>query len=693
MDILLEKLKETGERMDFNYVPTTCPYCGCGCGLNLVVQEGKLVGVEPWKRHPVNEGKLCPKGLACDEFVHSPDRLTVPLIKKDGKFVESTWEEALTLVASKLKATQDQYGPNSVAFLASARTTNEENYLMNKLARTGFHTNYLDHCARLCHGPTVSGLAKSFGSGAMTNSIADIVEANCIFIIGSNTMEQHPLIGRSVIRAKEKGAKIIVADPRFSTTAKLADIYVPFKPGTDVALLNSMMYWIIKEGKEDKEFIAERTKGFEELKATVENYADVQDITYVPPELVKEIAMAYADADATALIYSMGITQHTTGTDNVLSTSNIAMLTGNIGRPGTGVNPLRGQTNVQGACDMGALPVVYSGYQSVAVDAARQKMEKFWGVTDLPAVGGLTVTEMLGAAGDEIKNLYIVGENPMMSDPDLTHTAECLKKFDFLVVQDIFLTETGELADVVLPGACWAEKEGTFTSTERRVNRVRKAVEPPGEAKTDWEIICALANKLEIPGFNFESAEQIFEEVRQCTPSYAGMTYARLEKPEALHWPCPTEEHPGTPIMHTAKFSAPDGLGTFFGIEWRPPAEVTDADYPFILTTGRILFHYHTGTMTRRSPTLNAEVTTGYVEISPEDAAELGIAKGDMVKVRTRRGEVTTPAKVTKDIPKGILFMPFHFKEAPANMLTNTALDIPSKMPELKVCAAAVEAA
>ncbi len=678
--------------MKFNYVPTICPYCGCGCGLNLVVQDGKLVGVAPWKRYPVNNGKLCPRGLACDEFVHSEERLTVPLIKKDGAFVESTWDEALTLVASKLKATQEQYGPNSVAFLASARVTNEENYLMNKLARAGFHTNYLDHCARLYHGPTLSGLARSLGSGAMTNSIADIAQSDCIFVIGSNTMEQQPLIGRSIIRAKEKGAKIIVADPRFSTTAKLADIYVPFRPGTDVALINSMMYWILEEGKEDKEFIAERTKGFDELKEVVKNYADVQEITTVPPDLVKEIAMAYADADATALIYSMGITQHTTGTDNVLSTSNLAMLTGNIGRPGTGVNPLRGQNNAQGACDMGALPVVYSGYQSVVVDAARQKMEAFWGVKDLPAAGGLTVTEMVEAAGDEVKNMYIVGENPMMSDPDLTHVAECLKKLEFLVVQDIFLTETAELADVVLPGACWAEKEGTFTSTERRVNRVRKAVEPPGEAKADWEITMALANKLEIPGFYFESAEQIFEEVRQCTPQYAGMTYARLEKPEALHWPCPTEEHPGTPILHTAKFSAPDGLGTFVGVEWKPPAEVTDEDYPFILTTGGILFHHDTGTMTRRSPTLNAEVPTGYVEINPEDAAELGIAKGDMVKVRTRRGEVTTPAKVTQDIPKGIIFVPLHFKEAAANVLTNSALDPAAKMPELKVCAAALEA-
>jgi formate dehydrogenase major subunit len=682
-----------GETMNFNYVPTTCPYCGCGCGLNLVVQDGKIAGVETWKRHPVSEGKLCPKGHACAEFVHSEDRLTVPLIKKDGKFVESTWDEALALVASKFKATQDTYGPNSVAFLASARITNEENYLMNKLARAGFHTNYLDHCARLCHGPTVSGLARSFGSGAMTNSIADIRQADCIFIIGSNTMEQHPLIGRSVIIAKEKGAKIIVADPRLSTTAKLADTYVQFKPGTDVALMNSMMYWILDAGKEDKEFIAGRTKGFDELKEVVKKYADAQDITNVPTELVKEIAMDYASADAAALIYSMGITQHITGTDNVLSTSNLAMLTGNIGRPGTGVNPLRGQNNVQGACDMGALPVVYTGYQSVAVDAARQKMEEFWGVKDLPAAGGLTVTELLGAAGDEVKNMYIVGENPMLSDPDITHVAECLKKLDFLVVQDIFLTETAELADVVLPGACWAEKEGTFTSTERRVQRVRKAVEPPGEAKADWEITMALANKLGIPGFNYESAEQIFEEVRQCTPQYAGMTYARLDKPEALSWPCPTEEHPGTPILHAAKFTAPDGLGTFVGVEWKPPAEVTDSDYPFILTTGRILFHYHTGTMTRRSPTLNNEVPTGYVEISPEDAAELGVAKGDSVKVRTRRGEVTTLAKITKDVPKGVLFMPFHFKEAAANMLTNTALDPAAKMPELKVCAAAVEAA
>ncbi|MGZ4883319.1 MAG: formate dehydrogenase subunit alpha [Halobacteriota archaeon] len=679
--------------MNFEYVPTICPYCGCGCGLNLVVQDGKLTGVEPWKRHPVNEGKLCPKGLVCDEFVHSEDRLTKPLIKKDGAFVESTWEEALDLVASKFKATQEANGPNSVAFLSSARTTNEENYLMNKLARVGFKTNYLDHCARLCHGPTVSGLAKSFGSGAMTNSILDIDKADCIFIIGSNTMEQHPLIGRRVVMAKEKGATIIVADPRYSTTAKLADIYMPFKSGTDVALMNSMMYWIIDADKHDKEFIEARTKGFDELKETVKNYADVEDITTTPTELVKKVALTYASAENAALIYSMGITQHTTGTDNVLSTSNLAMLTGNIGKPGTGVNPLRGQNNVQGACDMGALPVVYSGYQSVAVDAMRQKMEDLWGVEGLPSALGKTVVEMMNAAGDEIKNMYIVGENPMLSDPDINHVREALQKLDFLVVQDIFLTETAELADVVLPGGCWAEKDGTFTNTERRVQRIRKAVEPPGEAKADWEIITNLANKLGVPGFNYQSAEDIMEEVRKATPQYAGITYARLDKPEALHWPCPTEEHPGTPILHTQKFTSPDGLGTLFGIEWKPPNEVPDAEYPYILSTGRILFHYHTGTMTRRSPTLNAEVPTGYVEVNPEDAKALGVAKGDKVKVRSRRGEVETLARVTEDIPKGMLFMPFHFKEGAANMLTNPALDPAAKMPEFKVCAAVIEKA
>jgi len=679
--------------MELKYVPTICPYCGVGCGLNLVVRDRRLVGVEPWKRHPVNEGKLCPKGLACNQFVHSADRLTTPLIKKSGKFAEVTWEEALGLVAAKLKATHETYGPNSVAFQVSCRVSNEEAYLMSKLARVGFKTNSIDNCARVCHGPSVTGLALSFGSGAATNPLADCMNADCIFVIGSNAMEAHPLAGRRLIMAKERGAKVIVADPRYTMTAKQADIYVRFYPSAIIPLVNSMMYHIIKEGKEDKEFIETRTKGFQELKTTVTKYADVEDITGVPTEAVKEVALLYAEANNAAIVYCLGVTESRTGTDNVRSLGNLALLTGNVGRPGVGVNPLRGQNNVQGACDMGAYPNVYSGYQAVDVEENRCKMEKAWGVEGLPSTPGLTLTEHIDAAGGKIKSMFILGENPMLSFPDITHVRASLQRLDFLVVQDIFLTETAELADVVLPAACWAEKDGTFTNAERRVQRIRKAVDPPGEARADWEIITALARELSVPGFDFSDVEDVFNDMARITPQYGGITYARLEKPEGLVWPCPTEGHPGTPILHVGAFSSPDGLGTFFPIDYVPPAELPDEEYPFVLMTGRILFHYHTGTMTRRSPTLNAEVPAGYVEINPDDAAALGIQKGDSVRVKSRRGEVETVAFVTKDIPKGVVSMPFHFKECPANRLTNTARDPLSKMPELKFCAVAVEPA
>ncbi|HYA85636.1 MAG TPA: formate dehydrogenase subunit alpha [Nitrospirota bacterium] len=679
--------------MELKYVPTICPYCGVGCGLNLVVRDRRLVGVEPWKRHPVNEGKLCPKGLACNQFVHSADRLTTPLIKKSGKFAEVTWEEALGLVAAKLKATHETYGPNSVAFQVSCRVSNEEAYLMSKLARVGFKTNSIDNCARVCHGPSVTGLALSFGSGAATNPLADCMNADCIFVIGSNAMEAHPLAGRRLIMAKERGAKVIVADPRYTMTAKQADIYVRFYPSAIIPLVNSMMYHIIKEGKEDKEFIETRTKGFQELKTTVTKYADVEDITGVPTEAVKEVALLYAEANNAAIVYCLGVTESRTGTDNVRSLGNLALLTGNVGRPGVGVNPLRGQNNVQGACDMGAYPNVYSGYQAVDVEENRCKMEKAWGVEGLPSTPGLTLTEHIDAAGGKIKSMFILGENPMLSFPDITHVRASLQRLDFLVVQDIFLTETAELADVVLPAACWAEKDGTFTNAERRVQRIRKAVDPPGEARADWEIITALARELSVPGFDFSDVEDVFNDMARITPQYGGITYARLEKPEGLVWPCPTEGHPGTPILHVGAFSSPDGLGTFFPIDYVPPEELPDEEYPFVLMTGRILFHYLTGTMTRRSPTLNAEVPAGYVEINPDDAAALGIQKGDSVRVKSRRGEVETVAFVTKDIPKGVVSMPFHFKECPANRLTNTARDPLSKMPELKFCAVAVEPA
>jgi formate dehydrogenase alpha subunit len=672
------------------YVRTTCPYCGVGCTLNLVVNNGKLVGVEPYRRSPINEGKLCPKGVTCWEFVHSPDRLTKPLIKKNGKFEEASWDEALDLVASKFKETYEKHGPKSLGFQVSCRTPNEECYIMQKLARVAFKTNNVDNCARICHGPSVAGLSLCFGSGAATNPFEDVLNSDLILIWGSNAVEAHPLAGRRIAQAKLKGTPIIVIDPRYSPTARLADDWVRFNPSTHIALANSMMYWIIQEGLHDKEFIEKRTKGFEDLKKTVENYKDVEAITGVPTERVKEIARKYASAKNAVIIYCLGITELSTGTDNVRSMGNLALLTGNVGRPGTGVNPLRGQNNVQGACDMGAYPNVYSGYQKCELPEMRKKMEEAWDVTDLPEWYGSTLTEQINECGDPIKAMYIFALNPVVSYPDSNHVKRSLEKLDFLVVQDIFWTETCEYADVVLPGVSFAEKDGTFTSGERRINRIRKAVEAPGDAKEDWEIFVLLAKKLGLKGFDFNSPEEIWNDVRRVTPSMAGISYDRMEKPESVHWPCLAEDHPGTPILHKEKFSSADGLGTLFGIEYRPPAEVADAEYPFTLMTGRLIFHYHTRTQTDRSKVLHYEVPEGYVQINTEDAERLKIKNGEKIKVRSRRGESLPVARVTDEVGPGVLFMAMHFPNG-ANALTNTVLDPMSKMPELKHCAVAVE--
>ena len=677
-------------KTELKYVPTTCPYCGVGCGLNLVVQDEKCVGVEPYKRTPVNEGKLCPKGATCWEFVHSPDRLTKPLIKKGDKFEEASWDEALGLIAKKFKESSDKFGPKSLGFQVSCRTPNEDCYIMQKWARVAFKTNNIDNCARICHGPSVAGLSLSFGSGAATNPFEDVLNSDLILIWGSNAVEAHPLAGRRIAQAKKKGIPIIVIDPRYSATARLADQWLRFNPSTHIALANSMMYWIIKEGKQDKEFIEKRTKGFEDLKKTVEKYADAEAITGVPTEKVKEIAFKYAAAKNAVIIYCLGITELTTGTDNVRSLGNLSMLCGNIGRPGVGVNPLRGQNNVQGACDMGAYPNVYSGYQKCELPEMRKKMEDAWGVTGLPDWYGVTLTEQITQCGDPIKAMYILGLNPVVSYPDSNHVMRSLDKLDFLVIQDIFWTESCKYADVVLPGACFAEKDGTFTSGERRINRVRKAVNPPGDAKADWEIFVLLAKKMGLKGFDFKSAEDVWNDMRSVTPSMFGATYAKMEKPESVHWPCPTIEHPGTPILHKEKFSAADGLGTFFGLEYRPPAEVADAEYPFTLMTGRVIFHYHTRTQTDRCAVLHYEVPESYIQINTDDAKKLGIKQGEKIKVRSRRGEIETLARVTNDVAPKVLYMPMHFDKG-ANTLTNTALDPMSKMPELKHCAVVVE--
>jgi formate dehydrogenase major subunit len=683
--------------MQMKYVQTTCPYCGTGCSFNLVVEGNKVTGVAPYQRSPVNQGKLCPKGTFAHEFINHPDRLTTPLIRKDGKFVSASWDEAYDLIAKKFK----QYKPEECACLSSARVSNEENYVMMKFARGVLKTRHIDHCARLCHASTVAGLASTFGSGAMTNSILDIAESKCCFIIGSNTFEQHPLIGRKVMQARAKGAKVIYADPRFTPTGKQADMYMQFRSGSDVAIFNGLMQEILKNGWEDKEFIQKRTKDFDKLKEEVmkPEYSldNVSNISGIPVAQLKTCAEWIAKAETACILYSMGITQHTTGVDNVRSVANIQMLTGNLGKPGSGVNALRGQNNVQGACDMGALPVVFTGYQKVIDEAAHKKFADAWGFPDgiCEPKNGYEVTVMMDVLADkpgELKCMYIMGENPMISDPDLHHVKKALENLEFLVVQDIFMNETAEMADVVLPACCYAEKDGTQTSTERRVQMWRKAQDPPGQAKLDWVIMKEIATKMGYgKQFPWNSAEEIMSEIARVTPSYGGMTYPRLNRPEALHWPCPAADHPGTPILHKEKFAHPDGLGQFFAVPYKPAAEVPDAEYPFILTTGRCLWHWHTGTMTRRSKDLEAEEPTGWIEINPEDATALGVKDKEMVLAITRRGQIKVPARVTKDIMKGVMFMPFHFKECAANVLTNNALDPIAKIPEFKACAVKVQ--
>ena len=680
--------------VDIKYVPTICPYCGVGCSLNFVVKDGKIVGVEPYKRSPVNEGKVCPKGNFGYQFINSEERLTTPLIKENGEFREASWDEALDLVANKLKEVSDE-DPNKIGFYACARSPNENIYITQKLARVACGTQNVDHCARICHGPTVAGLATTFGSGAMTNDFDSIKEADYVFIIGSNCMEAHPLFGRKVIQAKMNGAKIVVADPRYTPTAKIADEYLQFKTGTDVALMNGMMKIILDEGLEDKEFIANRTEGFEAFEAVVQKYdlEDVAEITEADADHIKKIAIEYAKADKAAIVYSLGITEHSHGADNVMSTANMAMLTGNLGKNGAGVNPLRGQNNVQGACDMGALPSDYVGYRKVADQETTDWFNEYYG-TDLPAKPGLTLVEMMNAAYDgDLKVLYIHGEDPVLSDADIQHTKAALANLDMLVVQELFMTDTAKCADVVLPAAGWGEQEGTFTSGERRVQVLHKAQEPPEGARVDWKIMEEIAVRMGVPRekFHYESAWDIWEEIRECAPIMAGMNRERLDTPEALHWPCPSEDHPGEPLLYTEKFSHADGLAKFQALEHLGPVEVPDEEYPLLLTTTRLLFHYHAA-MTRRCKTLDNEVKTGYIEINTEDAKELGILNGEIVKASSRRGEIEIPARVTDDIKKGIVNIPMHFTECAANMLTNSdSFDPKCKMVELKACAIKVE--
>ena len=526
----------------------------------------------------------------------------------------------------------------------------------------------------------------------MTNSIGEIAEARAILIIGSNTSETHPVIGYRVRGAVNRGAALIVADPRITEVAKLADYHLRLRPGTDVALLNGLMHIIITEDLLDVDFVDRRTEGFEQLKEMVADYTPehVSKITGVEISDLRAAARAYATAECASILYTMGITQHTTGTDNVLSVANLAMLTGNMGKPSTGVNPLRGQNNVQGACDMGALPVFYPAYQRVVDPQVREKFEKAWGLplSDKP---GMAVTKAMDAVLEgTIKGMLIMGENPILSDPNANHAGQALESLEFLVVQDIFMTETAAYADVILPAAAYAEQMGTYTNTERRVQLSHAAVPPPGEARADWEILTDLARRF---GFewSYSGPEEIFDEMASLTPSYAGMSYARLAEERSLQWPCPDREHPGTPYLHVGKFSR--GLGQFTAVAYKPPAELPDEEYPFVLSTGRHMFHYHTGTMSRRSAPLEQHRPEEFVEIHPEDAARLGLAEGDLARLSSRRGEITARVTLTDRVRPGHIFMTFHYHEAAANVLTNDALCPVAGIPEYKVCAIRVNKA
>lgn len=674
-------------------VKTICVYCGVGCGLYLLTRGERVVGVRGDPANPASEGRLCVKGRFGYGFINHPDRLTRPLIKRDGRFEEASWDEALNLVAQRLLEIKERYGPEAIAILGSAKCTNEENYLIQKFARLVIGNNNIDHCARLCHASSVTGLAAAFGSGAMTNSIGDLAEAKAFLVIGSNTTEQHPIIGLELRKAVRRGARLILADPRKIDLARYATLHLQHRPGTDVALLNGLARVILKEGLEEREFIAQRTENFEAWREVVETYTPerVSEITGVKVEDLNAAARIYATSKPAALLYAMGITQHTSGHQNVLACANLSMLTGNIGLPGGGVNPLRGQNNVQGACDMGALYDVLPGYQKVTDEGARQKFEEAWGQS-LPSKPGLTVVEIFNAAAQgEIRGIYIMGENVVLSDPDSRHVQEALEALDFLVVQEIFLSETAQLADVVLPAASFAEKEGTITNTERRVQRSRQAIPPVGESKPDWEIICDLARRMEgvdPAQWGYSHPSEIMEETARLSPLYGGISYERLED-EGLQWPCPHSDHPGTSILHVGRFTR--GLGHFSPVEHMPPDEQTDEEYPLILTTGRVLEHWHTGTMTRRVSGLERLVPEERIRMNPLDAAQREIEDGDWARIASRRGEVRARVEATEECAPGVVFMTFHFAEAAANLLTNPALDPVAKIPELKVCAVQVE--
>jgi formate dehydrogenase major subunit len=710
-------------------VSSVCPYCGVGCGITLHAQEGSVVRVTGRPDGPANEGRLCVKGRYGFDYSSHAQRLTVPLIRREDyypkgalstdvaeqgdfrrkrrgqppvdyshlltAFREATWDEALDLCARRFGEIRAQHGPRALAGFGSAKCSNEDNYVFQKLIRTAFGTNNVDHCTRLCHASSVAALMECIGSGSVSNPVADVAEAEVCIVIGANPTENHPVAATFIKQAARRGTTLIVMDPRRPGLARDAHHYIRFKPGTDVALLNSMMHVILREGLHDEAFIRARTDGFEALRETVAGYSPevAEKITGVPAATIEQVARLYGGTRRGIIFWGMGISQHTTGTDNSRCLISLALLTGNIGRRGTGLHPLRGQNNVQGASDVGLIPMVYTGYQPVDDPEVRARFEAAWGLP-LDPERGLTVVEIMSsilredfAEGPRVRGMFMMGENPFLSDPNINKVRRCLSALEFLAVQDIFLTETAEFADVILPASAHAEKTGTYTNTDRWIQLANAATEPPGEAREDWRILVDLAGRMGYP-MPYADAEEIWREVAALTPPFAGISHARLRR-EPVIWPCQDEEEPGEAVLFTQTF--PLGRGRFSPAEFAPPRELPDADYPFVLNTGRVLEHWHTGTMTRRARALDELSPHPFVELHPADAANLAVVDGQSVRVASRRGELIAPVRVTTRVSPGSVFIPFHFREAAANLLTIDALDPTAKIPEFKYCSVKIE--
>ena len=682
------------EKIDKRVI-TTCPYCGVGCQIELLVQNGRIVRSNGVEGVSPNDGRLCVKGRFGYEFVHSPDRLTRPLIKHNGSFVEAAWNEALDLIASKFSEIRDKYGTDSLAGYASAKCTNEDNYLFQKFIRTVFGTNNIDYCTRLCHASTVTAMLKAIGDGAGSNPIEDFETTDCLFVTGNNIIDTHPITATYVKRGAARGMKIIVIDPKWTPLVRYATVWLRLKLGTDVALLNGLIHIIIKNGWINRKFIEERVEGgmeaFIQLAELAEKYTPeyVSEITGVPAGNLNQAARLYATSPTAMIATGMGMSQQVTGTHNVFCLINMMLITGQVGRERCGINPPRGQNNVQGATDVGCSPSNFPGYIPIINDDNRHKVAEVWGVPyeSLSPRPGLTTVEIIQAAYDgRIKGLFIMGENAMISDPNLNHTEEALKKLEFLVVQDIFHTETTRFADVVLPASSWAEKEGTFVNSDRRVLRVKKAVNCPGEAKVDWKIIHELAGRMGKSMPDYRNEGEIFDEIAIVTPIMAGISYSRLEQ-GSIQWPCPDKDHPGTPTLYLERFNTPTGRGKLFPVDYVPQSEKVDGEYPLMLNSGRLLYHYHTATMSRRTKALRDFVDEAYIQLNPIDASKYDLTDGSMVRIESRRGELETKVRISEEVIEGEVFMPWHFTESQVNRLTRDELDPYSRIAPFKLSA------